>query len=73
MRGPIINLFRDYRSTLACLAPHHPNPAFANGLNVPGIFTGTIIDRENIVKTSEELVAMWNEAYPDDQIVFSEN
>src|SRR5689334_12212860 len=29
-----------------------PDPAFANGLNVPGIFTGTILNRENIGKTS---------------------
>jgi len=50
-----------------------PDPAFANGLNVPGIFTGTIINRENIGKTSDELIAKWNEAFPTDQVVFSEN
>ena len=50
-----------------------PDPAFGNGLNVPGIFTGTILNRENIGKTSEELVVMWNEKNPDDQVVFSEN
>ncbi len=50
-----------------------PDTAFGNGLNVPGIFTGTIINRENIGKTSEELVVMWNEKNPDDQVVFSEN
>jgi hypothetical protein len=47
--------------------------AFANGLNVPGIFSGTILNRENIGKTSEELVTRWNEAYPDDQVEFSAN
>ena len=31
------------------------------------------IDRENIGKTSEELIAKWNENFPDDQVVFSEN
>ena len=45
-----------------------PDPAFANGLNVPGIFTGTILNRENIGKTSLELVAMWNNAYPEDLV-----
>ena len=39
----------------------------------PGIFTGTIINRENIGKTSEELVAKWNEENPTDQVVFSDN
>ena len=50
-----------------------PDPAFANGLNVPGIFTGKIINREHIGKTSDELVSKWNEAFPDDQVGFSEN
>ena len=45
-----------------------PDPAFANGLNVPGIFTGTIINRENIGKTSDELVARWNALNPQDQV-----
>ena len=45
-----------------------PSPAFANGLNIPGIFTGTIVNRENIGKTTEELVAMWNEAHPTDPV-----
>ena len=49
------------------------DPAFAYGLNVPGIFTGTILNRENIGKTSDQLVQMWNELNPDDQIGFSEN
>jgi hypothetical protein len=50
-----------------------PDPAFANGLNVPGIFTGTVINRENIGKTSDDLVAKWNESYPEDPVVFSQN
>jgi HU domain fused to wHTH, Ig, or Glycine-rich motif len=50
-----------------------PDPAFANGLNVPGIFTGSILNRENIGKTSEELVQKWNTEHPEDQVVFSEN
>jgi hypothetical protein len=50
-----------------------PDPAFANGLNVPGIFTGTVINRENIGKTSEELVTQWNEAFLEDPVIFSQN
>ena len=50
-----------------------PDAAFANGLNIPGVFTGTILNRENIGKTSDELASMWNEQHPDDQIPFSAN
>jgi hypothetical protein len=46
---------------------------FSNGLNAPGTFSGNIINRENIGKTGEELVQMWNEQNPEDQIGFSEN
>ena len=52
---------------------YRPDSAFSYGLNIPGIFSGTILNRENIGKTSAEIVAMWNEQYPDDQVVFSEN
>jgi len=37
-------------------------------LNVAGIFTGTIINRENIGKTTEQLIARWNEEHPDDLV-----
>jgi hypothetical protein len=49
------------------------DPAFAKGLNVPGIFTGTIDNRGNIGKTTEDLVGMWNEANPNDPVPFSTN
>lgn len=52
---------------------YRPDAAFSYGLNIPGIFSGTILNREHIGKTSNELVAMWNAQYPDDQVVFSEN
>jgi len=52
---------------------YRPDPALSNGLNIPGVFTGTIINRENIGKTREELVVMWNETFPEDQVTFSEN
>ena len=41
------------------------------GINVPGTFTGRIANRENIGKTSDELVAKWNTDNPDDQVSFS--
>lgn len=50
-----------------------PDPAFANGLNAPGLFSGKIINRENIGKTSTDLVSMRNEQYPEDQVVFLQN
>jgi len=45
------------------------DPALNYGLNVPGTFSGTILNRENIGKTSDELVAKWNEQNPDDQVL----
>jgi hypothetical protein len=50
-----------------------PSPAFANGLNIPGIFTGTIANRENIGKTSRDLAVKWNEDFPGDQVPLSPN
>lgn len=47
---------------------YRPDPAFGYGLNQPGVFTGTVINRENIGKTADELVIMWNEANPDDLV-----
>ena len=38
-----------------------------NGLN-RGKFHGTILNRGNIGKTADELVAQWNEEHPDDQV-----
>ena len=37
-------------------------------LSAPGAFRGRIINAENIGKSSDELVAMWNEAHPDDPV-----
>jgi hypothetical protein len=45
-----------------------PDPAFANGLNIPGIFAGIILNREHIGKTSDDLVELWNEANPSDPV-----
>jgi hypothetical protein len=48
---------------------YRPDLAFDYELNQPGVFTGTILNRENIGKTSEELVLMWNEANPQDLVM----
>jgi hypothetical protein len=47
---------------------YRPDLAFDYELNQPGVFTGTVINRENIGKTSDELVAMWNAANPEDLV-----
>ena len=52
---------------------YRPDPVLSNGLNIPGVFSGRIINRENIGKTSEDLVTMWNESFPDDLVTTSPN
>jgi hypothetical protein len=47
---------------------YRPELNFGYELNQPGVFSGTIINRENIGKTSDELVNMWNEANPTDLV-----
>lgn len=48
---------------------YRPDPAFIYNLNIPGVFTGTILNREYIGMTSDELVAKWNEDYPEDPVI----
>ena len=38
-------------------------------LAIPSVFTGTIINRDTIGKTSDELVGLWNGEHPDDEVV----
>ena len=45
-----------------------PDPALNYGINIPGIFSGTIINREFIGYTSEQLVTKWNSEHPEDLI-----
>jgi hypothetical protein len=52
---------------------YRADAAFNYGLNMPGTFSGTILNRSNIGKTSSDLVTMWNTQYPDDQVEFSQN
>ncbi len=47
---------------------YRADTALTNGLNVPGTFTGRIINRDNIGKTADELVAMWNIDNPTDLV-----
>lgn len=47
---------------------YRPDMAFNYELNQPGVFTGTILNRENIGKTSDDLVSMWNAANPTDLV-----
>jgi hypothetical protein len=47
---------------------YRPDLGFDYELNKPGAFTGTILNREYIGRTSEELVAKWNEENPEDLV-----
>jgi hypothetical protein len=47
---------------------HRSDAHIANGINAPGKFQGQIRNRDNIGKTSDELVARWNEEHPDDPV-----
>ena len=47
---------------------YRADTALNNGLNVPGTFTGTIMRREHIGMTGDELVTKWNADHPDDQV-----
>lgn len=46
---------------------HRQSPRLPQALN-QSHFAGTIINRKNIGKTSAELIALWNEAHPDDRV-----
>ena len=47
---------------------HRADPVIKKRLNAPGDFKGEIGRRENIGKTGDELVAMWNAEHPDDPV-----
>ena len=51
---------------------YRPDAAFSYGLNIPGIFSGTILNRENIGKTSDGLIAKWNTEHSEDQVVITD-
>jgi hypothetical protein len=45
-----------------------PDKDIVHAVNVPGAFQGTIINAENIGKTSSELFDMWDEDHPDNLV-----
>lgn len=59
---PIIQLNGEFK------VGHRADMALKRGLNTPGEFLGDIKNRENAGKTSDEIVAMWNEEHPDDPV-----
>ena len=48
---------------------HRTDQEIIKALNVPGAYKGVIVNRENIGKTADELVALWNKDHPDDPVV----
>jgi hypothetical protein len=48
------------------------DPAMNAGINFPGTFSGTIVNRENIGKTSDELIAKWNTDHSDDPVIVTD-
>jgi hypothetical protein len=47
---------------------HRLDSFIKSQLNVEHEFTGEVENRENIGKTPDELVELWNEAHPDDLV-----
>ncbi len=47
---------------------HRADGYIKRHLNAPGAFQGEILQRENIGKTSADLVTQWNADHPDDPI-----
>jgi hypothetical protein len=45
---------------------HRADTSLTNALNAQGAFQGEIENRQNIGKTGDELVTMWNEQNPGD-------
>jgi hypothetical protein len=48
---------------------YRPDPAFMYALNLPGVFTGKILNKEYIGKSSDELVMKWNEDNPEEPVI----
>lgn len=47
---------------------HRLDREIENALNAPGAVTAQIINRQNIGKTSDEYIALWNADHPDDPV-----
>lgn len=44
-------------------------PDIRNAINMPGAFTGTLVNSQNIGMTMEDLMALWNAEHAEDPIV----
>ena len=42
--------------------------ALINGLNVPGVFSGEILNADNIGLSGDDLVTLWNNQHPEDPV-----
>ena len=47
---------------------HRLDAAIRNDLNAPGSFSGEIVNRQNIGKTADDLVAQWDAEHPEDPV-----
>ena len=47
---------------------HRLNREIKNALNTPGAFSGEILHRDNIGKTAEQLIALWDQDNPTDPV-----
>jgi hypothetical protein len=47
---------------------YRADPALVRALKTPGRFEGRISNRENIGLSGDELIAKWNQLYPDDPV-----
>jgi nucleoid DNA-binding protein len=59
---PVIQLDGEFK------VGHRADIEIKKQLNVPGEFNGEIENRDNIGLTGDDLVAMWNDEYPDDPV-----
>jgi hypothetical protein len=37
-------------------------------LNIPGVFSGKILNSDNIGKSGDDLVTLWNSEHPEDPV-----
>lgn len=47
---------------------HKPDKEITGELNKDDAFIGNLVNRDNIGKTPDELVALWNEQFPGDPV-----
>ena len=45
-----------------------PDPRLVRALNKPNRFVGKVVNARNLRKSGDELVAQWNQRYPDDPV-----